>query len=108
MVNQFDVYLVCLDPTVGSEIKKTRPCTIVSPNELNRGLRTVLIAPMTTKSHHYPFRVSTTFQRKKAEIVLDQMRSVDKRRLIKKLGKLSQTASQSTLQILLEMFSAKS
>lgn len=85
---QYHVYLVNLDPTIGHEIKKTRPCVVVSPNEMNRHLKTIMIAPMTTKSHDYPSRVSLRFVGKQAWIVLDQLRTVDQGRLVKELGKL--------------------
>lgn len=105
MVNQFDVYLVALDPTLGSEIKKTRPCLIISPNEMNRGLNTVLVAPMTTTQRSYPTRVKTTFQGKKGDIALDQMRAIDKKRLIKGLGQIHKLSARKTLEMLQEMFS---
>ena len=79
-VKRFEVYLIGLDPTVGAEIKKTRPCLVVSPNEMNRYVRTVIVAPMTTHRREYPSRVSCRFEAKKAEIVLDQLRTVDKAR----------------------------
>lgn len=86
VVERYDVFLICLDPTVGSEIKKTRPCVVVSPDEMNRHISTVIIAPMTTKSHDYPTRVSIRFKGKSGWVVLDQIRTVDKARLIEKLG----------------------
>ena len=85
-MKQYDVYFVNLDPTVGHEVKKTRPCLIISPNELNEYLKTVIIAPMTTKSHSYPTRVSLRFKGKNAHICLDQIRTVDQKRLQKKIG----------------------
>src|SRR6476620_8786029 len=90
-VNRFEVYLVNLNPTVGAEIQKTRPCLIISPNELNRRIQTVIIAPMTTKTHEYPTRITCDFDGKRAYIVLDQILTVDKRRLIKKLGTIDPT-----------------
>lgn len=87
-INQYHIYLVNLDPTVGHEIKKTRPCLVVSPDEMNRHLKTVMIAQMTTKSHEYPSRVALRFEGKQAFIVLDQLRTVDRIRLVKELGKL--------------------
>ena len=87
VVNRFDIFLVNLDPTVGSEIKKTLPCVIISPDEMNHHIRTIIIAPMTTAGKDYPTRVSCTFQRKKGQIVLDQIRTVDKSRLVKKTRK---------------------
>ncbi len=87
-MKRFDVYLVALDPTQGSEIKKTRPCLIVSPDEANRHLATVIIAPMTTKGRGYPTRVPCRFQGKSGQVVLDQLRTVDKGRLVKRLGQV--------------------
>ena len=103
-VKRFDVYLVNLDPTIGSEIKKTRPCVIVSPNEMNRYIATVIVAPMTTKGKVYPTRVECQFEGKKGKIVLDQLRTVDKRRLVKQLGRLKQKTQQEILAKLTEMF----
>ncbi len=105
MVNQFEVYLVCLDPTQGSEIKKTRPCLVVSPDEMNHALATVLMVPMTTTLRNYPSRVRTTFQGTKGDIALDQMRAVDQKRLIKKLGSVHPATAKKILVILQEMFS---
>ena len=105
MVNQFEVYLVSLDPTQGSEIKKTRPALVISPNEMNQTLRTVLVAPMTTTLRNFPSRVKTTFQDKKGEIALDQMRVVDRSRLVKKLGIIHHAAAKKTLAVLQEIFS---
>lgn len=104
VVRRFDVYLVGLDPTVGNEIQKTRPCIIISPDQINPYLSTVIIAPMTTGKRSYPMRVSCQFQGKKGQIVLDQIRTVDKSRLIKNLGRLSRTAQQGVLRVLAEMF----
>lgn len=101
---RFDVFLVNLDPTKGREIKKTRPCLIVSPDEMNRYILTVMIAPMTTKSHDFPTRVSCKFQGKEGYIVLDQIRTIDKIRLIKRLGKISNKAQSEVLAILNEIF----
>jgi mRNA interferase MazF len=103
-VNRFDVFLVALDPTIGREIKKTRPCTVVSPDEMNYHIGTVIIAPMTTKGRDYPTRVPCTFQGVAGQIVLDQIRTVDKTRLAKKLGRLSSSASARVLRVLGEMF----
>lgn len=103
-VKRFDVCLVTLDPTVGHEIKKTRPCLVISPDEMNRYIRTVIVAPMTTKGKKYPTRISCTFQKKKGQIVLDQIRTVDKKRFVKKLGKISSKAQNETLSVLQEMF----
>jgi len=101
---RFDVFLVNLDPTKGREIKKTRPFLIVSPDEMNRYILTVMIAPMTTKSHDFPTRVSCKFQGKDGYIVLDQIRTIDKIRLIKRLGKISNKAQSEVLAILNEIF----
>lgn len=104
MVAQFDVYLVALDPTLGSEIKKTRPCIIVSPDEMNRHLNTVIIAPLTSTIKNYPTRVNLTFQGKQGQVVLDQIRTVDNRRLVKKLGIISSKTKLSISKLLIEMF----
>ena len=104
VVKRFDVFLVNLDPTVGSEIKKTRPCLIISPNEMNKHISTVIIAPMTTKGALYSTRVTCIFQGKEGQIVLDQIRTVDKSRLFRKLGKISDESQKSVLEILSELF----
>jgi mRNA interferase MazF len=104
VVKRFEVYLVNLDPTVGSEIKKTRPCLIISPDEMNRHIATVIIAPMTTKGRDYPTRVSCKFAGKSGQVVLDQLRTVDKKRLVKKLGRIDKKTQQSVLLTLGEMF----
>lgn len=103
VVNRFDVYLIELDPAVGSEIKKTRPCVIVSPNEMNC-LKTVLIAPMTTKGFHAPSRVELQFQDKTGLVLLDQLRSVDKSRLVKKLGTIDAKTQKMIAATLIDMF----
>jgi mRNA interferase MazF len=103
-VKRFTVYLINLDPTLGSEIKKTRPCLVISPDEMNRHIATVIIAPMTTKGKGYPTRVPCIFQNRKGEIVLDQLRTVDKARLVKKLGTISTTTQTRVLEVLQEMF----
>lgn len=100
------MYLVALDPTRGREIKKTRPCVVVSPDELNHHLSTVIIAPMTTAGHTYPFRIPCRFQRKNGCVVLDQLRTVDQERLMRRLGVLSKPAMTATLTTLQEMFTA--
>ncbi|HRF51041.1 MAG TPA: type II toxin-antitoxin system PemK/MazF family toxin [Anaerolineales bacterium] len=104
VVKRFDVYLVNLDPTVGSEIKKTRPCLVVSPDEMNRHINTVIVAPMTTKGRPYPTRVACRFEGKDGQIVLDQIRTVDKVRLVKRLGNISASAQDQVLQVLAELF----
>ena len=103
-VNRFDVFLVALDPTIGREIKKTRPCTVISPDEMNHHIGTVIIAPMTTKGQKYPTRVECSFQGVDGQVVLDQIRTVDKTRLVKRLGRLSPMASDQVLNTLTEMF----
>ncbi len=103
-VNRFDVYLVNLDPTVGTEIQKTRPCLVVSPDEMNHHIRTVIIAPMTTKGQSYPTRVACRFKRRDGQIALDQIRAVDQRRLIKKMGRLDNKTATAVLEVLNEMF----
>ena len=99
-----DIWLVNLDPTVGTEIKKSRPCVLVSPPELNAHLRTVMVAPMTSKGFAAPFRVPVTHAGTKGQIVLDQMRAVDKQRLVKKLGQVSAKTMGSVLKTLQELF----
>lgn len=103
-VQRGEVWLVALDPTVGTEIKKTRPAVIVSPPELNDWLRTVLVAPMTTGSHTAPFRVSVTFKGKSGLILSEQIRALDKARLVKRLGKLDPTALAQLLSVLRDSF----
>ncbi len=105
VARRFDIFLVSLDPTVGREIRKRRPCVVVSPDEANEQIATVIVAPMTTKGRPYPTRVACTFQGKQGMIVLDQIRSVDRTRLVKRLGKLSASASSEVLAVLAEMFS---
>jgi mRNA interferase MazF len=103
-INRFEVYLVNLDPTVGSEIQKTRPCLVVSPDELNHTIRTVIIAPLTTKGQTYATRVPCRFKGKDGQVVLDQIRTVDRSRLVSKLGRISIGTATSVLGILREMF----
>ena len=104
VIKRFDIYLVSLDPTVGTEIRKTRPCVIVSPDEMNRHIATVIVAPMTTKGHQYPTRIPCQFEGKDGYIVLDQIRTVDKTRLSKRLGQLSKQTQKPVLAMLAEMF----
>jgi mRNA interferase MazF len=104
VISRFDVCLANLDPTLGHEIKKTRPCLIISPDEMNRHIRTVIIAPMTTAGRAYPTRINASFEGKKGQIVLDQIRTVDKKRLVKVLGKIDDTTSARVLDTLAEMF----
>jgi mRNA interferase MazF len=103
-VNRFEVYQVTLDPTVGSEIRKSRPCMVVSPNEMNHHIRTVIVAPMTTKGQPYPSRVAVEFRGKQAQIVLDQIRTVDVTRLARKLGDVDEPTRSEVLAVLAEMF----
>jgi mRNA interferase MazF len=103
--SRFDVYLVSLDPTIGSEIKKTRPCVIISPNEMNRNISTIIIAPLTSRLRNYPTRVPCKVDGKQGQIVLDQIRTVDKSRLIKKIDKLNKQVQTKIFNILNEMFS---
>jgi mRNA interferase MazF len=98
------VHLVALDPTKGSEIRKTRPCVIVSPDELNRHLRTVIVAPMTTGGQAYPWRVACRFQRRAGFVAVDQLRTVDTERLVKRLGVLEAAAVSEVCRVLQEMF----
>ena len=104
VVRRFDVWLVNLDPTIGSEIKKTRPALVVSPNEMNTAISTVIIAPMTTKGRDYPSRVPCTFQGKSGQVVLDQLRTVDKQRLVKRLGEVEVATADTVLETLAELF----
>lgn len=99
-----DVFLIALDPTIGREIKKTRPCIVVSPDELNAHLATFLVAPLTTGGHAYPFRVSCRFQGKDGHVVLDQIRTIDRRRLVKRLGRIRPATMTRVLTTLQEMF----
>ena len=103
-VQRFDIHLISFDPTKGSEIKKTRPCLVISPNEMNKHIKTVIIAPMTSTIKNYPTRITTTFQGKKGQIVLDQIRTVDKSRFIKNLGTISSSAKEKVVSTLQEMF----
>jgi mRNA interferase MazF len=106
VVKRFDVYLINLDPTIGAEIQKTRPCVVVSPDEMNRHIATVIVAPMTTQGKAYPTRVACQFEGKVGFVVLDQLRTVDKVRLGKRLGCLSESEQASVLAKLGEMFAA--
>jgi mRNA interferase MazF len=106
LVTRGDVFLVTLDPTLGREIRKTRPCVIVSPDELNGALTTFIVAPLTTGSHPYPFRIPCRFAGKSGHVVLDQLRTVDRARLTKKVGRLSPSTLERVLGVLQEMFAA--
>ncbi len=103
-VNRFDVFLINLDPTVRHEIQKTKPCLVISPNEMNHHISTVIVAPMTTKGRNYPTRIVCSFQGKRGQIVLDQIRTVDKQRLVKKLGTIRKATQAKTLALLQELF----
>ena len=105
MFSRFEVYFVNLDPTIGSEIKKTRPCVIISPNEMNHNISSLIIAPLTSKLKNYPTRVPCKVEGKQGQIVLDQIRTVDKSRLVKKIDTLNKTTQIKVLNILKEMFS---
>jgi mRNA interferase MazF len=104
-VKRFEVYQVNLDPTIGKEIKKARPCLVISPDEINRFLATAIVAPMTTQKHGYPSRVACKFQGKDGQIILDQIRAVDKSRLAMKMGKIDGKTQTKVLEVLSEMFS---
>jgi len=104
VVNRFDIYLINPDPTIGSEIQKTRPCLIISPDEMNRHIRTVIVAPMATAGKDYPTRISCEFKKKKGQIVLDQIRTIDKTRLIKKLGSIHPETQSEVISVLQRLF----
>ena len=104
VVRRFDVDLIALDPTIGSEIQKTRPCLVISPDEMNRHLKTLIVAPMTTQGRAYPSRVSCRFQGKSGQIVLDQLRTADRTRLVRKIGRISAPTQRAVLGLLGEMF----
>lgn len=99
-----EVWLVELDPTLGSEIQKTRPCLVISPNEMNRYLKTIIVAPMTTTTRPYPSRVRVTFQGREGQVALDQIRAVDRTRLVRKLGRVSAKTGEAISRVLVEMF----
>ena len=103
VIDQYEIHLVALDLTQGSEIQKTRPCLVISPNEMNHFINTIIIAPMTTKSHKYPTRIEINFENKNGWIVLDQIRTIDKSRLIKKMGKIDKKTIQKVKDTLREM-----
>lgn len=104
-ISRFEVYLVALDPTVGSEIRKTRPCVVVSPDDLNHRLRTVTIAPLTTGGRPYLFRPASQFEGRAGKVLLDQLRTVDQSRLVRRLGRLDEKEGRIVLHLLREMFS---
>jgi mRNA interferase MazF len=103
-INQYQITLVNLDPTIGSEIKKTRPCVVISPNEMNKYLRTIVIAPMTTSSKNYPTRVEIKHDNKIGRVVLDQIRTIEKQRIIKSLGRLSKPEIKEVKSIIKETY----
>jgi len=102
--SRYGVYLVNLDPTIGSEIKKTRPCVIISPNEMNENISTIIIAPLTSTQRNYPTRINCHVQGKEGQIVLDQIRTVDKKRLIKKIGTINKRTRLRLHKVINEMF----
>jgi mRNA interferase MazF len=106
VAKRFDVFLVNLDATIGREMRKTRPCVVISPDEMNRNIRTVIVAPMTVRGREYPTRVPCRFRRKTGQVVLDQIRTVDSQRLVRRLGKLPAGAHSRILEVLAEMFAA--
>ena len=103
-INRFEVYLINLGPTVGSEIEKTRPCLVISPDEMNHYIKTVIVAPMTTKGRSYPTRIKCQFKGREGQIALDQIRTIDNNRLIRKLGRIEKRTADEVLTILNEMF----
>lgn len=104
VVSRFDVFLVRLDPAEGREIRKTRPCLVISPDEMNQHIDTVIVAPMTTKGRPYPTRIPVRFKGKSGQIVLDQIRTVDKSRLVKRVGKINEPTRGLVLALLAELF----
>lgn len=104
VIKQFEIWLIDLDPTKGSEIKKTRPCLVISPNVLNKHLNTISVIPMTTTTRAYPTRVNCVFQETKGQLMVDQIRGVDKSRLVKKLGVLNPEYSKTVCDVLVEMY----
>lgn len=99
-----DVWLIALDPSKGAEIKKTRPCLVISPNEMNEPLQTALVAPMTTTVRNYPTRVNVIFRNKPRQVAIDQLRAVDRQRLVRRLGTISSKAADEVSSVLIEMF----
>jgi len=104
VVKRFDVYLVALDPTMGAEMQKTHPCLIISPDDMNRYLATAIVAPMTSRGKNYPTRVACRFQGKDGQVVLDQIRTIDQARLIKRLGRISTATQKAVLTVLADLF----
>ena len=105
VIKRFDIHLVTPDPTIGSEIKKNRPCVVISPDEMNRFIATVIVASMTSKGRPYPSRVPVKFKGKHGHIVLEQIRTIDKKRLVKRLGRIDKGTQAAVLSLLNEMFS---
>ncbi len=103
-MKQYEIVLVNLDPTIGVEMKKTRPCVIISPDEMNKHLRTLVIAPMTTKSRKYPTRIEVKHDNKIGWVVIDQIRTIDRRRIVKRLGRLSQPEIKEVKSVIDETF----
>lgn len=103
-IRRFDVFMVALDPTVGSEIQKLRPCAVVSPDEMNRHLKTTLVCPLTSTRKAYPFRVDCEFEGRQGQLATDQLRTVDRSRLVRRLGRLDPTTGDRILDVLREMF----
>jgi mRNA interferase MazF len=103
-VRRFDICLVSLDPTRGSEIRKTRPCVVVSPDEMNRYLRTIIVAPMTTASRPYPTRINLRFQGKSGQIAVDQIRTIDRDRILRRIGRTTDTTARKLCGVLAEIF----
>ena len=104
VIHRFEVFLINLGPTIGSEIKKVRPCVVVSPDEMNRHIRTVIVAPMTTKGQPYPTRVHCRFAGKEGQIAVDQLRAIDRSRLVKRVGKIQTATQHQLLATLAELF----
>lgn len=103
-ISRFDVLLVVLDPTIGKEIKKTRPCLVISPDEMNHNISTVIVAPMTSKGRDYPSRVRCRFEGTEGQVVLDQIRTVDKKRVVRVLGRIEKRTQEKVLVLLSELF----
>ncbi|MCI0358004.1 MAG: type II toxin-antitoxin system PemK/MazF family toxin [Planctomycetaceae bacterium] len=104
VASRFDVFLITLDPTVGHEMKKTRPCVVISPDDMNQHLQTIIVAPLTSRGRDYPSRVPCRFQDRSGEVALDQIRTVDRQRLVKRLGRLGAATQNAVLQVLDRMF----
>ena len=104
VVKRFDVYMLNVDPTVSAEAKKTRPCVVLSPDETNRFIDTLIVAPITSKGHRYPTRVPCQLEGKNCQVILDQIRTVDKMRLVKRMGRLDRQTQKAVLATLAEMF----